>query len=1098
MNLRYFLIAVVLLAGIAVVSTRVLLASNGLWNQYDYNPMLSVDSFREYFFSLYKWNQVMPLDQQKRIVFEWVYLFVTEQQEQKIHFTALAFITLFSSYLVTLKLLSREKYTLSDLRLHAISFVAAFAYFANPMAISQFQNGYFLHSYAIFPLVFYSAYMTLASDKRRYPVMLGFAAAFSFLVMVHNALFLGFALLAAFIVKFAAERDPGKIVQAFRRCLLAGGVFLVLTAFVLLPTLYITLVEKLPQPNYITTEDYVARLAQNSEVFRILLTDSNLHPWNYLSYTYPFGDAFYVVSGLVAVFAIASAILKPNRLALTAALCIVVFTLLGKSVNAPFGEFYNDVIFNLPYFGWLFRGGQKFTYMMPLFFSLATAHALALLKDRRALALGMAAIVAVQGVFAWPAWTGNFANTVIKGPPDEGFVRMNQVLANDTGNPKTVWNAGYIESAETRALRTSNADVITMRHLFDNGRSVAALAALDEAIGTEYLLIGPRGGQHYFYSDYAFYALGAARASFEQLYKGRRYNLFRTANDTKIVYIPQSVYMDYTGFGSLFPLIQSGTDFSRTAVVFTGKDPSAYKAGPLSDTAILGPDEGLDLDINDSGIVALGASAIDQDFREGWVRSANTDFEGWQWLKVVEDKGLAADQWLYRWTTVFTQAEHGKEVIAQAPAEDIALQNDSVRGPAVAYGKTEKADGDWLAMNLTSYSKQVDITYTVDFLDSKGQFISSAQNAKSVQKLKNKTWPWEVRIPENASFYRMGIVVRQAQNQSGKASVAIEDAALRNYSMNTLAEPFTPKEAGAYEMYLRVYRSPQGGMLSAQLDGSAPVNISTKSDVQGYKWVRIYGGTLDKSAHTVKISNVRGFNSVNAGYLLKDGATGYTGALGNKTIKYVLEAEYDFEKNGAGEIAGGLYSRKRAVKLGANSRLSTEIEVFEPGQYQILLGGTNVSVEIDGAPAEGNVTLGRGRHSVEILPQGSGIADYAVLAHDPAPAQGLNGNKAKILSYERTGPSSYKVMVESSSPYMLVFTEDYETLWRASVDGKETGPIPVYAVANGFFINKTGVHEVDIYFGPQPWHELGLVVSGAGYLSALIFLAGGYLGRWKV
>jgi hypothetical protein len=36
-----------------------------------------------------------------------------------------------------------------------------------------------------------------------------------------------------------------------------------------------------------------------------------------------------------------------------------------------------------------------------------------------------------------------------------------------------------------------------------------------------------------------------------------------------------------------------------------------------------------------------------------------------------------------------------------------------------------------------------------------------------------------------------------------------------------------------------------------------------------------------------------------------------------------------------------------------------------------------------------------------------------------------------------------------------------------------------------------------VYYGPQPWHEAGLLVSGIGYLVVFLFFINEYFVRWR-
>jgi len=81
------------------------------------------------------------------------------------------------------------------------------------------------------------------------------------------------------------------------------------------------------------------------------------------------------------------------------------------------------------------------------------------------------------------------------------------------------------------------------------------------------------------------------------------------------------------------------------------------------------------------------------------------------------------------------------------------------------------------------------------------------------------------------------------------------------------------------------------------------------------------------------------------------------------------------------------------------------------------------------------------------------------------------------ISYEKVSPVQYRVNVESSDPFLLVFSDSYHPLWKAFLDNSEVSPVIAYSFVNGFFINKTGDFDVTLYFTGQIYADLGLRIS---------------------
>jgi hypothetical protein len=94
---------------------------------------------------------------------------------------------------------------------------------------------------------------------------------------------------------------------------------------------------------------------------------------------------------------------------------------------------------------------------------------------------------------------------------------------------------------------------------------------------------------------------------------------------------------------------------------------------------------------------------------------------------------------------------------------------------------------------------------------------------------------------------------------------------------------------------------------------------------------------------------------------------------------------------------------------------------------------------------------------------------------------------ACLLNYKQISPVEWEVTVNASSPFVLVFTEPYDRLWRAYVNGKEVEPIMLYGMVNGFPIIETGILHIRIYYTLQTYYNIGLFTSCISFIT-LAFL----------
>jgi len=98
-------------------------------------------------------------------------------------------------------------------------------------------------------------------------------------------------------------------------------------------------------------------------------------------------------------------------------------------------------------------------------------------------------------------------------------------------------------------------------------------------------------------------------------------------------------------------------------------------------------------------------------------------------------------------------------------------------------------------------------------------------------------------------------------------------------------------------------------------------------------------------------------------------------------------------------------------------------------------------------------------------------------------------NTPPSITYEKINSCKYVVHVDSSDPFLLIFSDSYHPLWRAYVDGTETSPVTAYSVVNGFFINKTGEFDITLYFTAQTYADIGIKISLVTLIIVIVAIA---------
>jgi hypothetical protein len=94
------------------------------------------------------------------------------------------------------------------------------------------------------------------------------------------------------------------------------------------------------------------------------------------------------------------------------------------------------------------------------------------------------------------------------------------------------------------------------------------------------------------------------------------------------------------------------------------------------------------------------------------------------------------------------------------------------------------------------------------------------------------------------------------------------------------------------------------------------------------------------------------------------------------------------------------------------------------------------------------------------------------------------------VQFEEINPCAYTAHMISSQPFLLTFSESYHPMWKAYVDGQEISSIGTNFLTNGYYINKTGSFEVELYFVGQTYAEIGLAISGATavFVAVIVFV----------
>jgi hypothetical protein len=93
---------------------------------------------------------------------------------------------------------------------------------------------------------------------------------------------------------------------------------------------------------------------------------------------------------------------------------------------------------------------------------------------------------------------------------------------------------------------------------------------------------------------------------------------------------------------------------------------------------------------------------------------------------------------------------------------------------------------------------------------------------------------------------------------------------------------------------------------------------------------------------------------------------------------------------------------------------------------------------------------------------------------------------AVSISHEALSPCTYRVHVNASEPFNLVFSDTFNPLWKAIVDGKEIQSALAYSMVNSYHIDKIGQFTLTVYFAGQDYADQGITISLASLTSITI------------
>ena len=167
------------------------------------------------------------------------------------------------------------------------------------------------------------------------------------------------------------------------------------------------------------------------------------------------------------------------------------------------------------------------------------------------------------------------------------------------------------------------------------------------------------------------------------------------------------------------------------------------------------------------------------------------------------------------------------------------------------------------------------------------------------------------------------------------------------------------------------------------------------------------------------------------------------------------------------------------LKLGDESseislfNASSQYQWFDAGTFNLTAGNQELSLGALGRASISQIVL----YSLSENENATDLSELFAKEENTA-----------TIKCDQLNPCTYKLQINADKPFLLVFSEVYNPLWKAIVDNEEISAFPVYSFLNGFFINKTGNFTMTIYFTGQNYVDTGLKITSASFLISMVIV----------
>ena len=284
----------------------------------------------------------------------------------------------------------------------------------------------------------------------------------------------------------------------------------------------------------------------------------------------------------------------------------------------------------------------------------------------------------------------------------------------------------------------------------------------------------------------------------------------------------------------------------------------------------------------------------------------------------------------------------------------------------------------------------------------------------------------------------------------------------------TLDLPLKIGTSDEYSIWLRLLFNPDGGNMNFSIDNSNDIiTINTASLVlNGFNWVNLSNVTLSSGTHTLKITSEGGLNAVNLVALptvteLEEHLQNLTNLINqsNAKIVYVMDKTIlnSTENNDKVSIFVP-YSSSYIINFQTNQPLTpSQLNLKIDDKVQSVFS-TNSFSDTKNWYSLGPFNLSQGYHHIDFSSLNIETAIVYSVNSTNGSMESLNsilggGAEPYVVSYEKSGPVSFSVVVNASKAFILGFQEPYDGLWQSNISSTK---LFLNSVNNGFVVDSNG------------------------------------------